>query len=67
MKDGNTTLSPTALAAAERLRTLRTITQKTGIVTRDEQIKILLALSNEDVLAVIDVVGLKCGPVGGGK
>jgi hypothetical protein len=64
MKDGNTTLSPTAQAATERFRTLRTITQKTGIVTRDEQIKILLALSNEDVLAVIDVLGLKGGPGG---
>jgi hypothetical protein len=57
MKDGNTLLSPTAQQAADRIRTLRTLTQKTGIITRDEQIKILFALDNTDLLAVIDQVG----------
>ena len=57
MKDGNTLLSPTAQEAADRIRTLRTLTQKTGIIARDEQIKILFALTNTDLLAVIDQVG----------
>jgi len=61
MNNGNTTLSPTAQKAVERIRTLQTISQKTGIITRDEQIKILLALENADALAVADVIGRKDG------
>jgi len=57
MKDGNTLLSPAAQEATDRIRTLRTLTQKTGIITRDEQIKILFALGNTDLLAVIGQVG----------
>jgi hypothetical protein len=61
MNNGNTSLSATAQKAAERIRTLQIISQKTGIITRDEQIKILLALENADALAVADVIGVKGG------
>lgn len=65
MTNGNTTLSSPAQKAVERIRTLRAITEKTGFQTRDEQIRLLLALEDADVLAVIDAVGMKLA--GGGR
>jgi hypothetical protein len=61
MNNGNTLLSDTAQKAVERIRTLQTISQKTGIQTREEQVRILLALENADALAVADVIGVKGG------
>jgi len=61
MTNGNTILSAAAQKAAERIRTLQTINQKTGIQTREEQVRILLALENADALAVADVIGVKNG------
>jgi len=57
MTNGNTTLSTAAQKAIERIRTLRTISQKTGVQTYQEQIRILLTLDNDDALAVADTVG----------
>jgi len=57
--ESNNLLSPTAQKAAKRIRTLRTISQKTGIQTTDEQARILLALDDEDLLAVADAIGMK--------
>ena len=54
--EGNTVLSSSAQKAIKRIRTLRALSDKTGIITRDEQIKILLALDDEDVLAVADAI-----------
>ncbi|HKV79541.1 MAG TPA: hypothetical protein VJP02_15440 [Candidatus Sulfotelmatobacter sp.] len=59
--DGNTTLSPNAQKAIKRIRTLRELSDKTGLITRDEQIKILLGLEDDDCLAVADAVGIKRG------
>lgn len=59
--EGNTTVSPAAQKAIKRLRTLRALSQKTGIITNDEQIKILLALDDDDCLMVADAVGIKRG------
>ena len=61
MNNGNTALSATAQKAVERIHTLQTISQKTGIQTREEQVRILLALENADALAVADVIGRKDG------
>jgi hypothetical protein len=57
--EGNTLLSTTAQKATKRIRTLRALSQKTGIQTTEEQIRILLALDDEDVLTVADAVGMK--------
>jgi hypothetical protein len=46
----------------ERIKTLRLLTQKTGLQTVEEQFKILLSLDNADALAVADALR-----VGGGK
>lgn len=62
MRNGNTLLTPTAIAAVERIKTLRLLTQKTGFQTTEEQFKILLCLDNADALAVADALR-----VGGGK
>lgn len=59
MKDGNTTLSPAAQAAIERIKTLRAVTQKTGIQTINAQVDTLLALPNEDCLAVADALNMR--------
>jgi hypothetical protein len=57
--EGNTLLSTTAQKAVKRIRTLQSLTDKTGLITRDEQIKILLALDDDDCLAVADAIGMK--------
>ena len=57
--EGNTLLSSTAQKAVKRIRTLQSLTNKTGLITRDEQIKILLALDDDDCLAVADAIGMK--------
>jgi hypothetical protein len=57
--EGNTLLSTTAQKAVKRIRTLRALSQKTGIQTHEEQIKILLALDDDDCLAVADAVGIR--------
>jgi hypothetical protein len=62
MRNGNTLLTTTALAAVERIKTLRLLTQKTGFQTTEEQFKILLKLDNADALAVADALR-----VGGAK
>lgn len=59
--NGNTILSATAQKAVERIHTLQAISQKTGIQTREEQVRILLSLENVDALAVADVIGRKDG------
>ena len=61
--EGNILLSATAQKAAKRIRTLRELSERTGLITRDEQIKILLALDDEDCLAVADAIGIKRGAV----
>jgi len=48
----NTILSAEACHAIERIRTLRALTQETGLQTTREQFEILLKLNNEDALAV---------------
>lgn len=50
----NSLLSETAVCALKRIRTLRALTNKTGLQTTREQFDVLLALSNEDALAVAD-------------
>jgi len=57
--EGNTLLSSTAQKAVKRIRTLRALSQKTGIQTHEEQIKILLNLEDDDCLAVADAIGMK--------
>ena len=57
--EGNTLLSTTAQKAVKRIRTLQSLTDKTGLITRDEQIKILLTLDDDDCLAVADAIGMK--------
>lgn len=60
MKDGNSILSSAAQIAVERIRTLRLITEKTGITTFEKQIETLLALDNNtDLTAVADLLQLR--------
>ena len=59
MENGNTTLSAEAQKAIKRIKTIRTFSDRTGLITRDEQIKILLNLDDNDILAVADALGLK--------
>jgi hypothetical protein len=49
--NGNTTLSPEAQAAIKRVLALREFTRQTGFATVNEQANVMLALSNEDLLA----------------
>jgi hypothetical protein len=56
--DGNTLFSSASTKAVQRIRALRTFTQETGIQTRDEQIKIVLGLDNEDLLDVVKALKL---------
>jgi hypothetical protein len=48
----NTLLSTEAIETLKRIRALREATKRTGFQTTAEQSKILLALNNDDLLAV---------------
>ena len=48
----NTVLTAEATEVLKRIRTLREVTKRTGFQTTAEQSKILLALNNDDLLAV---------------
>lgn len=51
----NTTLTPAALAAIDRIKTFRSITDRSGILTINKQMDVILALENElDALTVIE-------------
>jgi len=52
----NTLLSEAAIAAIRRIETLKEVARKTGFQTHNEQFKILLALSDEDMRAVADKI-----------
>jgi hypothetical protein len=54
--NGNTTLSPTAQKAFQRIRTLQLLTERTGFITKEEQFKILVSLDDADCLAVAEVL-----------
>jgi hypothetical protein len=55
--NGNCDLSKEAQHAVGRIRTLRLLTTKTGLQTREEQFRVLLSLSDEDAIAVADAIG----------
>jgi hypothetical protein len=42
--------------AIERIRVLRSLSQKTGIITKSEQIQVLLSLDNEEMMQVADLL-----------
>jgi hypothetical protein len=52
----NTLLSENAVRALKRIHTLKDLTKLTGLITTREQGEILLTLSNEDALAVANVL-----------
>jgi hypothetical protein len=56
MVNGNTTLSDTALRAFQRIKTLRTITAKTGIITVNQQYATIIELADQDALAVAEML-----------
>jgi len=58
MINGNTTLSPAAQKAIDRIKALRTVSHKTGIVTVNEQINTLLTLDSTEMVAVADLLGV---------
>ena len=52
----NTLLSPNAVTALNRIRTLREMTRKTGFQTHQEQFKVLLSLVDADLLDVANAL-----------
>jgi len=54
--DFNSNLSPKALKAYQRIRTLQLLTEKTGFLTKDEQFQTLMSLENGDCLAVAELM-----------
>ena len=51
-----TPLSPAAEKANRRIRVLQVLTERTGLQTREEQFKILMALEDADCLAVAAIM-----------
>jgi len=56
MINGNDLLTPEARKCIDRIRVLRTLSQRTGFSTTEEQFRLLLSLSNEDALAASDAL-----------
>lgn len=56
MQDGNSSLSDAVRESYTRIKTLRAISQKTGLKTDQEQFKVLIGLPNDDALAVVDLL-----------
>jgi hypothetical protein len=52
----NSVLSTEAFEALKRIQTLKELTRSTGFQTINEQNKILLSLTNADLLAIIPEV-----------
>jgi hypothetical protein len=59
-------LSPAAKKAIARIRVLQVLTERTGFMTKHEQFQILMALSDEDLLAAsVEISRMKRGLVNG--
>jgi hypothetical protein len=61
MIDGNTKLSPTALEALKRIKTLKEVTKRSGFATVNEQARVLLSLSDPDILDVSAILAAERG------
>jgi hypothetical protein len=56
MQYGNDNLSEKGRSAVRRIKALRTLSERTGLITKNEQIQVLLSLDPDDMLAAADMV-----------
>jgi hypothetical protein len=59
--NGNTTLTPEATAVYKRIHVLREVAKRSGFATINEQAKILLSLSDSDLLDVSAILSAERG------
>lgn len=56
MNNGNTNLSEAARKAIQRIRVLQVLHERTGFSTQREQFDVIMALNDDDCLAVSEEV-----------